>query len=80
LVISFSIAFLRNNIKYYYIISTSIYIPTALDAYCLLEIYDVLEKCSKDLNIPFEEISYEVQFHSYKDCAKTSANKSAHKV
>ncbi|XP_067212530.1 exonuclease mut-7 homolog [Linepithema humile] len=34
----------------------------ALDAYCLLEIYNVLAEYSRDMDIPFEDICTEVQY------------------
>lgn len=30
----------------------------ALDAYCLIEVYDVIKKCCEDINFPFEEVCY----------------------
>ncbi|KAJ8924964.1 hypothetical protein NQ315_001129 [Exocentrus adspersus] len=30
----------------------------ALDAYCLIQVYDVLKKCCEDVGVPFEEICY----------------------
>jgi hypothetical protein len=33
---------------------------TALDAYCLLEVYEVLSQCARKQNIPFSEICNEV--------------------
>lgn len=51
---------------------------TALDAYCLLEIYNVLAEYSADEDIPFEDICAEIQHisHAY---TKMNVNKS-HKV
>lgn len=34
---------------------------TALDAYCLLEIYDVLREFSLNMEIPFDDICAEIQ-------------------
>jgi hypothetical protein len=33
---------------------------SALDAYCLLEVYEVLSRCAHERNIPFFEICNEV--------------------
>ncbi|EZA46919.1 hypothetical protein DMN91_004839 [Ooceraea biroi] len=53
-------------------------IYAALDAYCLLEIYNVLAECSANMDIPFDDICAEVQFIPQK-YAKTNANKPAYK-
>lgn len=52
---------------------------TALDAYCLLEIYNVLADYSADVDIPFEDICAEIQ-HIPHAHTKVNMNKSAHKV
>lgn len=52
----------------------------ALDAYCLLEIYNVLAEYSRDMDIPFEDICSEVQHMPQTTYTKPSANKSAYKV
>jgi len=51
----------------------------ALDAYCLLEIYNVLAEYSKDMDIPFEDICTEVQYMS-QTYPKPNTNKPAYKV
>ncbi|XP_018304800.1 exonuclease mut-7 homolog isoform X2 [Mycetomoellerius zeteki] len=53
-------------------------IYAALDAYCLLEIYNVLADYSADMTIPFEDICAEIQHipHAY---TKTNMNKTAYK-
>jgi len=51
----------------------------ALDAYCLLEIFNVLADYSADLDIPFEDICAEIQ-HIPQTHTKTNTNKSAYKV
>ncbi|XP_024892768.1 exonuclease mut-7 homolog [Temnothorax curvispinosus] len=49
-------------------------IYAALDAYCLLEIYNVLADYSADMDIPFEDICAEIQYipHAH---TKTNVNK-----
>lgn len=49
----------------------------ALDAYCLLEIYNILADYSADADIPFEDICAEIQHIPH---AKTNMNKFTHKV
>jgi len=56
-----------------------VYYVTALDAYCLLEIYNVLADYSADMAIPFEDICAEIQ-HIPHAHTKTNTNKTAHKV
>ncbi|KYM94459.1 PREDICTED: exonuclease mut-7 homolog [Cyphomyrmex costatus] len=53
-------------------------IYAALDAYCLLEVYNVLADYSADMTIPFEDICAEIQGipHTH---TKTNTNKTAHK-
>lgn len=46
----------------------------ALDAYCLLEIYNVLADYSADMDIPFEDICAEIQHISHAH-TKTNTNK-----
>lgn len=52
---------------------------TALDAYCLLEIYKVLADYSADMDIPFEDICAEIQ-HIPQTHKKPNTNKTTHKV
>lgn len=54
-------------------------IVTALDAYCLLEIYNVLAECSLHMDIPFQDICSEIQ-HIPQKFQKTNPNKSTYKV
>lgn len=56
-----------------------LFIVTALDAYCLLEIYNVLAECSSHTDIPFEDICNEVR-HTPQRPQKTNTNKSTYKV
>ncbi|XP_011870330.1 PREDICTED: uncharacterized protein LOC105563381 isoform X2 [Vollenhovia emeryi] len=53
-------------------------IYAALDAHCLLEIYNVLADYSADMDIPFEDICAEVQ-HIPHVHTKTNVNKSVNK-
>ncbi|EGI70405.1 Putative exonuclease mut-7-like protein [Acromyrmex echinatior] len=53
-------------------------IYAALDAYCLLEIYNVLADYSADMAIPFEDICAEIQ-HIPHAHTKTNTNKTAYK-
>lgn len=32
----------------------------ALDAYCLIEVYDVIKKCSEQANFPFDDVCYQL--------------------
>ncbi|XP_044763867.1 exonuclease mut-7 homolog [Coccinella septempunctata] len=41
----------------------------ALDAYCLIEVYDVIRRCCDRVNCPFEEICYNLMMHN-KDSKK----------
>lgn len=52
---------------------------TALDAYCLLEIYKVLADYSADMEIPFEDICAEIQ-HIPQTHKKPNMNRPIHKV
>lgn len=52
---------------------------TALDAYCLLEIYNVLAEYSRDMDIPFEDICAEIQYMPQTN-TKPNVNKPVYKV
>ncbi|EFN78697.1 Probable exonuclease mut-7-like protein [Harpegnathos saltator] len=49
-----------------------------LDAYCLLEIYNLLAECSLDMSIPFQDICNEIR-HIPQKSQKTNTNKSTYK-
>ncbi|XP_014474860.1 PREDICTED: exonuclease mut-7 homolog isoform X5 [Dinoponera quadriceps] len=53
-------------------------IYAALDAYCLVEIYNILAESSSDMDIPFQDICNEV-YHMPQRLQKTNTNKPTYK-
>lgn len=52
---------------------------SALDAYCLLEIYNVFKMKCKDLSIPFEEVCQQISINDHPETLKSKPKHKKHK-